>query len=462
MTTPQDLEAAEANIPRNIAQNKEYWNIVFHSVVSYLGQSLMQLVDLLFCKHLGSAASATVGTATSLFAWFLIVGIGLISSLEYFIPHSIGANDEKKAHSYFYTGILVACVIALASTVSLVLLAQLTPALGVNPEIIPNVQMFCNVTALSYFPVFLIQSLRVELQARGYPDDATYAFLFGNILNIFLNWALVLGHAGFPAMGIKGSAISNLLSRFGILIYLGMRVYWVRSKISHPLKPSKVQYGTYAMNILKMGLPTSLHMLFEMGAFVFVSTLAARLIAIQNAAHTIAISLASFAFMIPLGISSAAALTMSKALGEKDAPRAAALGRRSIKLGMIYALFGSAIFIFGRFYIVSLYTADAETLRIGCQLLFIVAIFQFGDAMQTIIAGCLRGFGETKIQAIMNAIGHWGIGIPLGIYFGFYRHLEIKGLWIGLCIGLFSVAFGLWTRWHKLTRPDHLAAKAAL
>ena len=449
MTTPNpETHTSELQL----SENKEYWNIVFHSIVSFLGQSLMQMVDLLFCKPLGSKASATVGTATSLFAWFLIIGLGLISSLEYFIPNSIGEKNEKKAHAFFYTGLIVAGLISLISIFGITGLATLTPNLGINPEIIPDVKIFCYLIALSYIPVFYIQVLRVELQARGYPHDATAAFIFGNILNIFLNWSLVLGHAGFPAMGIRGSALANLISRFGILAYVAIRVYQVRKKITHPLHANELQLKTHTLEILKMGTPTSLHMLFEMGAFVFVSTLAARLSANQNAAHTIAISIASFAFMIPMGISSAAALTMSKANGEKKPKKAILLGNRSLKLGCFTALLGSLFFIFQREWIASLYTSDPETLKIGTHILFIVAIFQFGDAMQAILASCLRGFGKTKIQAIVNAFGHWVIGIPLGVYLCFYSHLEIIGLWIGLCTGLFTVAAGLYWKWHELKK----------
>jgi MATE family multidrug resistance protein len=433
-------------------QRKEYGNIVFHSVITFMGQSAMQVVDLLFCRNLGSNASATVGTATSLLAWFMIVGIGLVSCLEYFIPNSVGAGEEDQAHAYFYAGLVAACAISLFSAWGLIGLSHLAPILGVNPVIISPVKLFCFIVAPSYFPVFLIPVLRVELQSRGYPHDSTFAFLGGNVLNIFLNWVLVLGHCGFASYGIKGSAIANVLSRFAILFYLVARTRWVRSKLRFPTTLTRKLQWPAVQAIFRMGFPTSLHLLFEMGAFVLVSTIAAGFVTAQNAAHAIVISIASFVFMIPMGISSAAALTISKANGENDPSFAAFLGNQSLKLGMVYAILGSLVLITTRHLLVSFFTNDAETIAISASLMIIVAFFQFGDAMQVILSGCLRGFGVTDIQAKMNAIGHWMIGIPVGLLLAFHFHLQIVGLWIGLCIGLFSVAAGLAYQWRKRTR----------
>jgi MATE family multidrug resistance protein len=415
----------------------------------------MQVVDLLFCRDLGSTASATVGTATALFAWFMIVGLGVVSSLEYLIPHSIGANENEKAHSYFYSGVWVAVAVSLFSMIGLGVLIQGVELFGINPELREPVQHFCYVIAASYLPVFLVPVLRVELQARGYPHDSTYAFLFANLLNIFLNWVLVLGHLGSPAYGLVGSAWANLLSRYGLLAYLVIRTYRVRASLPPPTV-RKSWTREYVARIIRMGAPTSLHLLFEMGAFCFVGTLAARLSSAQNAAHAISISLASFVFMIPMGLSSAAALTMGHANGEKQPTLAFQLGRKTIGLGLIYALIGSLAIILLRYSLMELYTSDEETIRVGASLLLVAAVFQFGDSMQVILAGCIRGFGETTIQAKINAIGHWLIGIPLGVVLGFHFGYQITGLWIGLCAGLFSVAFGLFLYWRRLKRKSAL------
>ena len=439
---------------------KTYWNTVIHSVVTFMGQSTMQLVDLLFCGKLGSQASATVGTATSFYAWFMIIGIGLVLSLEYWIPHSLGQKDEKRAHSYYYAGVLVAVFVSLFSTIGFWFISQNTALFGINPEIQSSVVSFSHIIALSYLPVFLIPTLRVELQARGYPHDTTYAFIAGNILNIFLNWALIHGYSGFPALGLNGCAWANLISRFAILFYLWARVNYVRSRLpSIPVHWKNVPYMEYITKIIHMGLPTSFQMLFEMGAFIIVSMLAAQLAPSQNAAHVITISIASFLFMVPLGLGSAAALTLSKLNGEKRKPLAIKYGNHTFHLGLLYAVIGSSLLIIFREPVFRIYSNDPETIKIGGTLLFIAAVFQLGDVSQVILSGCLRGFGKTKVQAVINAVGHWVIGLPIGLYLGYHLHMGVIGFWVGLSSGLFSVALGLYIYW-KRTIKEKMVANA--
>jgi MATE family multidrug resistance protein len=417
-----------------------YWPVVFHSVATFLGQSLMQVVDLVFCRDLGSVASATIGTGTAFLAWFIILGIGLLSSLEFLIPHAYGSGESEKAEEIFRAGMGLSLLASLLSMIGLTGVARFAPAYGMNPELTDPVRQFCDLLAWSIPPILMTPVIRIELQCRGLPNTSTEALLLGNLLNVLLNWLWVQGHWGFPAMGIQGSAWANVGSRWFIVLFL----FWSLSKKSFipSLTPDRIlkSLKAYASPVLKLGFPAALHMMFEVGAFILVGLLASRLDASQNAAHAIAISLASFVFMIPAGLSSAAALTMSHSLGLGHPNEAIRRGRHTLLLGLTYASVGSLVFFLLREPLVALYTTDEPTRRIGVQLILIAGFFQFGDALQVILAGCLRGLGETKTQAVMNAVGHWGLGIPLGLYLGFWKKLGVEGFWIGLCLGLFCVA----------------------
>jgi MATE family multidrug resistance protein len=440
---------------------RRYWNVVMTSIGGFLGQNLMQVVDLLFCRPLGAEGSATVGSATAICAWFIIIGMGVLWSLEYFIPHSLGAKDEHRAQSFYYSGFVFAAVIGLLSGAGLCLAATLSPAFGIQPAIIPKLQSFCYIVSLSYLPIFVTGSGRVELQARGYPHEMTLAFVYGNLFNIFLNWLFVLGHWGLPALGTNGSALANVISRYAIMLYVLIRVHQIRKPVVRVVRPREVEYRKFIREIIDMGFPTSLHMIFEIGAFALVGTLAGQFSNAKIAAHTIEISIASVVFMVPLGMSSAAGLLMSEANGAGKPDQALALGRATIKLGMIFAVCMSLLMVAFRVEFIKAYTADADTIGVATGLLFIAAIFQFGDAMQVILAGCIRGFGETKIQAKMNGVGHWLIGLPVGLYLCYPHGLEVTGLWIGLCVGLFSVAGGLYWRWRILASKVRPATEAA-
>ncbi|NDF14046.1 MATE family efflux transporter [bacterium] len=430
-----------------------YRSVLFHSITSYLGQSLMQAVDLAFCRDLGSAASATVGSSTSFFAWFMILGIGVFASLEYLIPHSLGRGREGRAREYFKSGIALILVLSLFSMGALLLLTRLAPLYGMNPEIVPSVRSFSAILSLSFLPTFLIPLFRIELQARGRPHDTTIAFLAGNLLNAWLNWALIYGHSGLPALGVTGSAWANVLSRFAILAFVMFRLRRLPSsrRLPDALESPPVRWKLRIKTILRTGMPISLQMLFEIGAFIFVSTLASRLGTEENTAHAVALSLASFLFMIPGGMSSAAALTMSRALGEGRPREGVVLGDRTIRIGALFAILSSITLWLLPVPLLSLFTSETRALEVGVSLLRITAIFQFGDALQVILSGCIRGFGETGVQARMNGIGHWLVGIPVGLALSFQWKLGIQGLWIGLCAGLFTVAILLGRHYLRIT-----------
>ncbi len=426
-----------------------YWTIVTHSIIGYLGHSLMGVVDLLFCRDLGSKATATAGTGTSLFAWFMVIGIGLASALEFFIPHAVGEKNEEKAKSYLASGALICMVLAAVATFCMYFLCNYTEALGIHPDIAVQAGQFGKILSWSYISIYFTPFLRVELQTRGHSHDTTYAFIFSNLLNVILNWSLIYGHLGLPALGVPGAAYASVFSRLGILIFLIVRVFQARKPLHQSLWVHSVPLKESAKAILQMGMPISLHMLFEMGAFCFVGFLAARFEASQNAAHTIALTIVSFTFMVPLGICSAAAQTMSRALGEKNPNEALALGQKSIRIGLYFAAATSILYLVIRTFLMTLFTPDTETIRIGNQLLMVVAVFQLGDALQVILAGCLRGLGLSKIQAKVNAAGHWLVGIPVGLFLGFYLKWQILGLWVGLCVGLWTVAGGLFFWWKR-------------
>ena len=444
------------NTPALPSSAPKYQTVLFHSITAYLGQSLMQAVDLAFCRDLGSAASATVGSSTSFFAWFMILGIGIFASLEFLIPHALGRGRETRAREYFKSGVLLIALLSLFSMGALILLTRLAPVYGMNPEIVSSVQSFSAILSLSFLPTFLIPLLRVELQARNRPHDTTIAFLFGNLLNAWLNWSLIYGHSGLPALGVNGSAWSNVISRFAILAFVTYRLWQVSRATSSAAPPLPVRWKLRIKTILRTGMPISLQMVFEIGAFIFVSTLASRLTTEENTAHAVAISLASFVFMIPGGMSSAAALTMSRALGEGDPKGGVKLGDRTLLIGLGFATFSSiALWILAR-PLLELFSTDARSIQVGVSLLHISALFQFGDALQVILSGCIRGFGETRIQASMNGIGHWLIGIPVGLLLSFVFDQGIQGLWIGLSAGLFAVAILLGRHYWRITSPHRV------
>jgi MATE family multidrug resistance protein len=151
--------------------------------------------------------------------------------------------------------------------------------------------------------------------------------------------------------------------------------------------------------------------------------------------------------MVPLGISSAAAVSVGHAVGAGDKARARRDGWLALGLGTSFMLLAAVVFLLAPGALIALYTRDPRVMALGSSLLWIVAAFQIFDGIQTVSTGALRGLGETRVPMLANLAGYWLLGLPLGMTLCFVLHWGIYGLWIGLSVALILIATTLLARW---------------
>jgi MATE family multidrug resistance protein len=167
------------------------------------------------------------------------------------------------------------------------------------------------------------------------------------------------------------------------------------------------------------------------------------------AAHQIALNVASFVFMVPLGLASASAVLVGQHVGRRDALGAARAGWTSL---VAIALFMSAMAVLfvvtPRLFLVG-FTRDAEVLALGSTLLLVAAVFQLFDGIQVVATGVLRGVGDTRSPMLWNLAGHWAGGLPLAWVLGFALGMGVVGLWIGLSFGIILVGGVLLVVWRR-------------
>jgi len=162
--------------------------------------------------------------------------------------------------------------------------------------------------------------------------------------------------------------------------------------------------------------------------------------------------------MVPLGLASAGAVRVGHAVGARDGPRARAAGWTALGVGgAIMVGLGLGLFLLPG-PLLRCFTADARVIAIGTRLLAIAAAFQLFDGTQAVATGVLRGLGDTRTPMVMNVIGHWVLGLPVGYALCFWRGWGVVGLWVGLSIGLVFCAVVLLATWIVRTRGDVLAA----
>jgi MATE family multidrug resistance protein len=201
-------------------------------------------------------------------------------------------------------------------------------------------------------------------------------------------------------------------------------------------------------------------MSFEVGVFAAATALASRLSAQELAAHQVVLNTASMTFMVPLGISSATAVLVGQALGRNRMRQAARMGWKGLAYGIGFMAISSVSLLVFRHQILGVYTRDARVMEVGGQILLIAALFQLSDGAQTVATGALRGLGDTRTPMIVNLVGHWGIGLPVGIFLAFYRGWGLQGIWTGLSLGLTAVAVSLmWVWWRGISEASATSSK---
>lgn len=419
-------------------------------VLAELGWMTMGLVDTLMVGRLGPEAIGAVGMGTSLFMGVCIFAMGLLLGLDTLVSQAFGAGRVDECHKWLVHG--VALGLALAAPVTLVVLA-LSSALsgwGLHPDVLRLTQPYLNILAWSVPPLLLYAAFRRYLQGMGVVRPVMIALFMANVFNAVVNWILVFGKLGAPAMGVRGAAWATVMARVAMAAFLlGVilhREYGRRPGLFEA--PPGIELDRMR-RLIGLGLPAASQVTLEVGVFAAASALAGRLAPASLAAHQIAINLAAFTFMVPLGVGSAGAVRVGHAVGRRDIAGAARSGWTALLFGTFFMAGAASAFLLIPRVLIGAFTSDAAVLQTGASLLFVAAVFQLFDGLQGVATGVLRGLGDTRSPMLWNLAGHWVIGLPLGYALCFAAGLGVIGLWWGLSTGLIICGIALLIVWSR-------------
>lgn len=418
----------------------------------FLANMLMQIVDTFFVGKLGADALAGLSIGSAVFSVFMIAGLGLLMGLDYLVSKAYGERDLARCRHLLVQGSLLAFAVSLP----LIGVMHLAPLgfqrFGLSEVVSTNATEYLLPLSWSLTPFLLTNTFRMYLQGQGNASAAFYVVIAANILNAILNPIFIFGWERFEwsGMGIFGASIATLLGRiFSLLLIVGFAYFHGRQPLREYFVSRGISWHTQRQ-MLALGLPVAGQMLLEVGVFSG-TTFAIGLLSSQElAAHQIVLHVASFTFMIPLGISAAAAVRVGQALGRRHYRRLRQVGTGSLALSFIVmSLCGLLLYFFGDS-VIRVFTQDDSVVALGTKLLLVAALFQVSDGFQVTAAGALRGIGDTRASLGANLAGHWMLGFPLGLFLCFGPPaLRSVGSWIGLCVGLTSVAVFLTFIWHR-------------
>ncbi len=441
------MEQSRANWRREL---RAMISLAVPVVLSELGWMAMGVVDTIMVGRLGPAAIGAVALGNAVCYTPSIFGMGLMLGLDTLVAQAYGREDHDECHRWLAQGVYLAGIATVPIMVGIALVSLWLPKFGIEAVVAVPASTYSRWFLWGTLPLLLYGAARRYLQGVGQVRVITVTYLLANLVNWFGDWVLIYGKLGMPALGVNGSAISTVAARVTMAVALLGFAWRYERKRGHPLfRHWAGPQAARLRELLRLGAPAAGQILLEVGAWNLATFSAGYLTPVALATHQIVLNYASITYMVPLGISAAAAVSVGHAVGAGDTARARRAGWLALGLGTSFMLLAAVAFLLWPKPLIELYTSDARVLAVGPALLGIVAAFEVFDGIQTVSTGALRGLGETRAPMLANLVGYWVLGLPLGFFLCFTLRWGIYGLWIGLTVALVVIALAVLARWQK-------------
>jgi len=419
-------------------------------VLAELGWMTMGIVDTMMVGRVSAAAMAGVNSGGILFYTVAMVGGGLLLGLDPMIAQAFGAGRIRDCHRSLVSSLYLSLALAPLLMALVTAIPPVMAAVEVKPEILSEARPYVAAINWSLPPLLFYIALRRYLQAMNLVRPVMFALISANLLNAAVNWVLIFGHFGAPALGAAGAGWATTLSRIYMAGVLAAYALYHSHRhrtglLQTPLAPDGARMG----RLVRLGLPAGMQIAFEVAVWGMATTLAGKLDTVAAAAHVVALSAASYTFMVPLGLSAAAAVRVGQAVGRGDAAAAGRAGWTAMALGGGFMLLAGLSFVAAPRWIARVLTDEAEVIGASVTLLALAALFQVFDGLQVVAGGALRGAGDTRTPMLWHLALYWFLGLPLGYGLCFWGGWGAAGLWAGLCVALVLlgvVLLGAWSR----------------
>ena len=430
-------------------------------VIAELGWMTMGMVDTLMVGPLGPAAIGAVGLGSALFIAIGIFAMGMLLGLDTLVSQSFGAGQLDECHRWLVHGVFLSVLLTIPTVLLLFWVSARLDQWGMNPDVLRLLRPYLDAIAWSTLPLLVYFAFRRYLQGLGVVRPIMVTLIVANLINFAGNWLLIEGHLGAPALGVTGSAWATVLAR----VVMAASLFVVILRRERPQQPGLMNAAmsiemTRLRRLVALGAPAAGQLTLEVGVFAMASALAGRMQPASLAAHQIALNIAGFTYMVPLGVASAGAVRVGQAIGRLDPAAAARAGWTALLFGVGFMSIAALAFITIPRPLIGAFTIDAGVLEIGVALLAVAAVFQLFDGLQAVATGVLRGLGETRMPMLWNLAGHWFIGLPLAYVLAFNLDFGVIGLWWGLSSGLIICGVALLVVWWRRIHTVHFSVGA--
>lgn len=427
--------------------NKRVWQLAWPAMVELLLSTLFSMVDMIMVGRISYQALTAVGLTNHPTMLALAVFQALNVGSTALVARFIGSGDIKNAKATVRQSMVLVTILGIVVSIAGYLLSPaIITFMRAEPDVYPMSVTYLQIVSLGW--LFTTISLNVGAILRGSGDTMTPMRynLLSNLLNVVGNYVLIFGKFGFPAMGVAGAALSTTLCR-GVAAFLALRAIFNKNRnIGVSLKDDYRIDKNLLERLISIGLPSAMEQFLLRLGQVFFSRAVAGLGTAVYAAHQTAINISSLTFTPGQAFGMAATTMVGQSLGAKHPDVAEKAGLVARRMGLIIALAIAIVLFFFGYDVALLYVDDPEVARAAANALKILAIMQPMQSTQFILAGALRGAGDTRWPLYSTAIGIWGIRVVL-VHVFIAMAMGLMGAWVAqLCDQAFRAVF-IYTRY---------------
>ncbi|SLN35331.1 MATE family efflux transporter [Oceanibacterium hippocampi] len=424
------------------------------------------LTDGIMMGRLGPDALAAGSLAGHFYGFVEFFSLGLLAAVAPMIAHHLGARRYRQVRRTVRQGFWAAIILAAPATLVIWQIEPLFLLLGQQPDIVAAGAPYLQVMTVGLLPGYWFMVLAEFLAAHSRPRATLIVALGGILLNALLDYALMFGHFGSPALGLVGAGLASAFVNVAMFLALAGVVLADRRFRRYRLLARfwRADWPELA-RIFRLGLPIGITQLSEIGAFLAAALLMGLLGTTALAAHAIAVQCVAVIYMIPLGIGQAATVRVGYAVGAGDRPAARRAGWTALALSASFALLPIAGFLFLGRPIVGLFLgapspATEPTATLAVSLLAFAALFHLVDALQVTTLGVLRGYKDTRVPMLIAIVCYLGLGLCSAWYFGIAAGHGSQAIWTSLAAALLLVCLLYIGRFMRQARrlPDPATA----
>jgi MATE family multidrug resistance protein len=424
----------------------------------------MNFVDTVMAGRLPNReiALAALGIGGAVWSSMLMFVIGTLLAVQPSVAQLDGARMQSEAAYQTRQAFWIALGLGVPYWLLCYFSEPLLVAFRIDPAIVPQAAGYLRAISWGAPGLCLVLLLRYFSEGTGNTQPTMFYGVAGALLNIPLNYVLMFGKLGFPALGTVGCGYATSIVIW--LQFLFLLAYIATHRHYRPfslLSRLELPNAKAILGLLKIGLPIAVAIAVEGSLFVGAALLIGRLGPVPAAAHLIAINFSALVFMIPIGLASAISIRVGNALGRGDPGAARYAGYIGLVIVLGFQTVSAATMFLAPDLIVRIYTDDVVVGTLAVSLLFYAAIFQYPDGIQMVMAGALRGYKDTRWPMLYTMISFWIVGMTLGYSLTFRYGMGPAGMWVGMIAGL-TVAAALMLRRFRRTARRHLRTPAAV